>query len=128
MGLPVSGQATSGCVRSRQSQAQRRKGDRESLWVLGTGVEFLARTPGSRGKGTACECVGKGEGVRQLGSQARAVWDVGMQCSLLREATAGSMLGLDFGNGPVSQEWSDHGNDVCKKWGLVGGCQCLGAE
>lgn len=64
--------------------------------------------------------LGKGGLVRQLGSQARAGWDVGIHCSLLREATARSMLGLDFGNGSVSQERCDHGNDV--KWGLLGGC------
>lgn len=82
------------------------------------GAEFLARTPGCQGNRHMCDW-GEGLEGRQLGSRARAGWDVEMEGSLLREATARSMLGLDFGNGPVSQEHSDHGNDV--KWGLAGG-------
>lgn len=67
---------------------------------------------------------GEGAGGEAARIPARAAWDVEMEGSLLREATARSMLGFDFGNGSVSQEHSDHGNEV--KWGLAGGCQCPG--
>lgn len=35
---------------------ERREGDRECLWVLGMGVEFLSRTPECQGNRHTCEC------------------------------------------------------------------------
>lgn len=62
VGLGMSWQPTSGWVRSRQGQAERREGDGECFRVLGMGVEFLARTPGCQGPGHMCECAGEREG------------------------------------------------------------------
>lgn len=64
-------ESTSGWIRSRQGQAERREGDKECLGVLRMGVELLSRIPGCQGKRHLCEYVGE-RGSEQLGSLAGA--------------------------------------------------------